>query len=126
MLDSGKPAGNRTWVKKPVVTTIETFERSLSQAAPPVALDLALQALWWAGKGDWDQAHQCVQRDEGNPRCDHVHAFLHRQEGDLGNAQYWYRRAQERLPTDSLAAEWKAISASLLATLPDAPAETAR
>jgi hypothetical protein len=93
---------------------IEAFEESLSQATPPEALDLALLALWWAGKGDWDRAHQFVQQAEGTPRCDLVHAFLHRQEGDLGNATYWYRRAGEPVPAVPLSAEWKAIAARLL------------
>jgi hypothetical protein len=102
------------------MTAIELFESSLSQSAPPETLDLALEALWWAGKGDWDRAHHCVQQAEGTPRCDHVHAFLHRQEGDLGNAGYWYRRAGRPVPTESLTAEWKAITERLLAASPTA------
>jgi hypothetical protein len=97
------------------MTTIDAFEDSLGQATPPETLDLALQALWWAGKGNWDRAHQCVQQAEGTPRCDHVHAFLHRQEGDLGNASYWYRRAGQPVSTDPLTAEWKAIAVRLIA-----------
>jgi hypothetical protein len=96
------------------MTTIDAFESSLSQPVPPETLDLALQALWWAGKGDWDRAHACVQKAEGTPRCDHAHAFLHCQEGDLDNALYWYRRAGQPVPTESLAAEWRAITVRLL------------
>ena len=102
------------------MTTIEAFEASLHQAEPPKTLDLALQALWWAGKGNWDRAHSCVQQAEGTPRCDHVHAYLHRQEGDLGNASYWYRRAGQPVPGEPLEAEWKAISLRLLRTMPEA------
>ncbi len=94
------------------------FEASLSEAAPPEGLDLALQALWWAGKGEWERAHGRVQQDEGDPRCDHVHAFLHRQEGDLGNARYWYRRAGQPVPDEPSAAEWKAIAETLLVGVP--------
>jgi hypothetical protein len=97
------------------MTTIEAFEDSLGQPVPPETLDLALEALWWAGKGDWDRAHRCVQQAEGTPRCDHVHAFLHRQEGDLGNAGYWYRRAGHPMSTEPLTAEWKAIAVRLIA-----------
>jgi hypothetical protein len=97
-----------------MVATIELFESSLAEASPPDGYDLALQALWWAGKGDWNRAHECVQQDEGNPRCDHVHAFLHRQEGDLGNARYWYRRAGQHEGTGPLPDEWKAILGQLL------------
>ena len=97
---------------------IDVFKSSLSDAAPPETLDLALQALWWAGKGDWDRAHHCVQQAEGTPRCDHVHAYLHRQEGDLGNAMYWYRRAGQPAATGALTAEWKVITERLLAAAP--------
>jgi hypothetical protein len=93
----------------------DEFDGSLAVEAPPPGLDLALTALWWAGKGAWDNAHGFVQQDEGNPRCDHVHAFLHRQEGDLDNARYWYRRAVQPVPTCSLDEEWKAIARQLLA-----------
>jgi len=94
--------------------TIEAFEGSLSEAIPPPGLDLALQALWWAAKGDWDRAHGCAQQQEGDPRCDRVHAFLHRQEGDIGNARYWYRRADETMPATTLDEEWKAVTARFL------------
>jgi hypothetical protein len=94
--------------------TKEAFQHSLADAAPPAGLDLALQALWWAGKGDWSRAHGCAQQQEGNPRCDQVHAYLHREEGDLGNAGYWYRRAGQDFPTVSLQEEWAAIAARLL------------
>ena len=51
-----------------------------------------LAALWWAAKGNWDEAHKIVQ-DEETADAAWVHAYLHRVEGDLGNAGYWYRRA---------------------------------
>lgn len=94
--------------------TKEAFQHSLSDAAPPAELDLALQALWWAGKGDWNRAHGCAQQQEGDPRCDYVHAYLHREEGDLGNARYWYRRAGQDFPSVPLQEEWAAIAARLL------------
>ncbi|MBW4022510.1 MAG: hypothetical protein HIU92_05105 [Proteobacteria bacterium] len=93
----------------------DEYEASLVEAVPPEGLDLALTGLWWAGKGEWDRAHGFVQRDEGNPRCDIVHALLHRQEGDLGNAAYWYRRAGEPVAKEPILEEWKAIAARLLA-----------
>ena len=92
----------------------EAFRTTLDQPAPPAEADLALQALWWAGKGEWDRAHACAQQDEGNPRCDLVHAHLHRVEGDPANASYWYRRAGRDLPTVSLPQEWTAIAGELL------------
>lgn len=94
--------------------TVEAFEHSLSNPAPPGEASLAMQALWWAGKGEWDRAHQCAQQGEGEPDCDLVHAYLHRQEGDVANARYWYRRVGRSLPAVSLHEEWKAVAAHLL------------
>lgn len=92
---------------------VEAFRRTLPDPAPAPA-SLAVQALWWAGKGDWERAHNCAQQQEGDPACDLVHAHLHRQEGDLENARYWYRRAGRTLPALSLPDEWSAIAAELL------------
>lgn len=94
--------------------TPDLFKQTFAAATPPVS-NLALQALWWAGKGDWERAHQCAQQQEGDPACDWVHAYLHRVEGDLGNAGYWYRRAGKPAAAGPLAAEWDAIAATLLA-----------
>ncbi len=94
---------------------LEEFRRSLADDAPPDGLDLALQGIWWAGKGEWNRAHGCVQQDEGEPGCDLVHAHLHRLEGDLANAGYWYRRAGRAPATISPDEEWAATAAELLA-----------
>jgi hypothetical protein len=89
------------------------FKRSLAKTKPPADLAPALAALWWAGKEKWDQAHGIVM-DEGGEDCAWVHAYLHRVEGDLGNARYWYRRAQRPVTGKPLAAEWEAIAETLL------------
>ena len=81
---------------------------------PPAGLSPPLVALWQACKGDWDSAHQTVQSEETREAC-WVHAHLHRIEGDLKNAAYWYRRAGMPAAEGSLAAEWDAIAAALLA-----------
>ncbi len=94
--------------------TLDRYRHSLSGATPPENLDLALQALWWASKGDWDRAHGCAQQREGDPDCDWVHAHLHRVEGDSSNAAYWYRRAGQPVATTPLGEEWAAIAAALL------------
>ena len=96
------------------MTTIETFRASVSAAAPPADVGPALQALWWARRGDWDRAHQCVQQHEGEPDCDWVHAHLHRQEGDLRNAGGWYRRAGKDMPAGPLQEEWDQLTTELL------------
>ena len=97
------------------MTEIDAFRRSTTAATPAAELSPALQALWWVRRGDWDRAHGCVQQHEGEPECDLVHAHLHRQEGDLGNARHWYRQVGQSLPTVSLETEWDAIAADLLA-----------
>jgi hypothetical protein len=94
--------------------TVTEFRHSLSGAAPPSGSSLALQGLWWAGKGDWAQAHGCAQQQEGDPGCDRVHAHLHRQEGDLANARYWYRRAGQPVAENALQDEWNDIAQALL------------
>jgi hypothetical protein len=89
------------------------FNTSLGGRSPPGGLSPALTALWWAGKDDWDSAHRIVM-DEADADCAWVHAYLHRAEGDLGNAGYWYRQAGRKPATGELAAEWAAIVATLL------------
>lgn len=95
------------------MTTLSDFRATLTEAAP-VAADPAVQGLWWAAKGAWDRAHECVQQHEGTPRCDLVHAYLHRVEGDEVNAAYWYRRAGRAPSSLPLTAEWDAIATELL------------
>jgi hypothetical protein len=51
------------------------------------------RAVELAVAGSWDEAHAIVQRDEADPTAAWIHAVLHKIEGDLGNARYWYRRA---------------------------------
>ncbi|CAN5751434.1 hypothetical protein BH11PSE3_BH11PSE3_23820 [soil metagenome] len=97
------------------MSTIDAFRGSITAAQPPADASPALQGLWWMAKGDWDRAHQCVQGHEGQADCDWVHAHLHRQEGDLSNANYWYRRAAQPLATVSLPDEWTAIAGALIA-----------
>ena len=89
------------------------FKASIAGAAPAPNLDAPLAGLWWAAKGNWDQAHKLVQ-DESTPEAAWVHAYLHRVEGDLGNAGYWYRRAGRPAADDAVEAEWERIAATLL------------
>ena len=89
------------------------FKASLSGAAPAPQLDAPLAALWWAAKGEWDQAHKIVQ-DEPTADAAWVHAYLHRVEGDTGNAGYWYRRAARPVAAGSLETEWERMVSALL------------
>ncbi len=93
---------------------LQAFRRSVEQdEAAPNALSRALQALWWDARGDWARAHELAQAQE-DAEGDLVHAYLHRKEGDLGNAGYWYRRAGRARPSTSLSEEWEAIVTELL------------
>ena len=92
--------------------TTDEFRASLSAADPP-AVSTALRALWYDARGDWNAAHAAAQAIEDATGA-WVHAYLHRKEGDLPNAAYWYRRAEQPVATDSLPAEWERIVAALL------------
>jgi hypothetical protein len=94
--------------------TLEEFRDSLAHDEPPRQLNPALAALWWDAKNNWKQAHEAAGQDEG-PAAAWVHAYLHRKEGDLANAGYWYRRADKTPATNPLEHEWQEIVASLLA-----------
>ena len=92
---------------------LETLRLSLAHADPPAGLAAPLQALWFAAKGDWHRAHHTVQSDESAAAA-WVHAYLHRVEGDLSNARYWYQRAERGPATVTLDDEWSDIAMTLL------------
>jgi len=98
--------------------TPSAFKRSLANKQPPPGLAAPLKALWWSGNGDWAKAHAVVI-NEDDADCAWVHAYLHRVEGDLDNARYWYRQARRKPATGALDAEWAAIAAALLETTRD-------
>src|ERR1043166_6210021 len=96
--------------------SLEEFQQSIGRdAAPPASLSLPAQALWHDARGDWDRAHQCAQDDHGRDGS-WEHAYLHRKEGDLGNAGYWYARAARKMPAQSvtLETEWAELARALL------------
>ena len=96
-----------------MIMDVATLEASLKQATPPSGLPRTVEALWYERRGDWDRAHKIVQ-DEASTDAAWVHAYLHRVEGDLGNAGYWYRQAGQPVAKDSLEAEWERIVSALL------------
>jgi hypothetical protein len=96
-----------------VVVSIADFRASVAGAAPAPSLAPPLAALWWAAKGKWDTAHRLVQ-DESTRDAAWVHAYLHRVEGDVGNAGYWYRQAGQPVATDALEVEWERIASALI------------
>ena len=94
--------------------TLDDFRATLERDAPPDVAPL-LRALWHDAKGDWERAHAIAQ-DVDDERGAWVHAYLHRKEGDEGNAGYWYRRARRPHSSVPLEEEWNEIAAALLAT----------
>ena len=94
--------------------TVDEFAKTTEGDEPPPGLSLPMQALWWDRKGDWDKAHSCAQ-DSHDSDGSWVHAYLHRVEGDLSNAGYWYRRAGRPAHSGELSVEWGEIVGQLLA-----------
>ena len=94
--------------------TIDDFKASLAQDTPPKGLSKELQALWHDGKGDWHQSHEIAQEVNTPAHC-LIHAYLHRKEGDNWNANYWYNKANRKMPQVSLAEEWENIAREMLA-----------
>jgi hypothetical protein len=92
--------------------TLEQFKQSLTKPQPP-ALPPVLEAMWHDGKEDWEQAHNIAQEIH-NQEGSWIHAYLHRKEGDNGNALYWYQRAGKKMPGVSLQEEWEGIVKALL------------
>jgi hypothetical protein len=97
--------------------TLDELKRSVSRKSPPSGLPTAVAALWWAAKDDWNRAHELVM-DEPDQDAAWVHAYLHRVEGDLANAGYWYRQAGRRPASGALETEWDDIAATLLRAFP--------
>lgn len=95
------------------MTAIE-FRESVRGQIPPEGLTAPLAALWWDAKGDWTEAHSMVDELETKEGMA-VHAYLHRKEGSLSNADYWYARAGRTFHRAALDDEWEALVAGLLA-----------
>lgn len=92
----------------------EEFKDKAKAGEPaPEGLAEPLVGLWNDAAGNWKKAHEVVQEAQG-PDAAWVHAYLHRKEGDLGNARYWYRRASRPEFSGSLAEEWEHIVRELL------------
>ena len=94
--------------------TFEEFQKSTLQSLPPSDLESLLLALWEDARDNWDRAHEIAQ-EISNWKGSWVHAYLHRKEGDLGNASYWYSRAGKARSHLSLEEEWEEIARALLA-----------
>lgn len=88
--------------------TLTEFKSTLYDCEPDPGLSVQLKSLWYDAKGDWHKAHAQVDHLDDRESA-WVHAYLHRKEGDISNADYWYRRAGQRRPAVSLQEEWTAL-----------------
>lgn len=92
---------------------LEQFRASLAEDSPPTVLSVPLSALWWDARGDWARAHSLVDELESTDGMA-VHAYLHRKEGSVSNAEYWYQRSGRAFHRPSLDAEWTVLVEALL------------
>lgn len=90
------------------MNALAKFKDSLSEPQVPAGLSVLLQALWYDAKGDWKTAHDLIDQLQ-DKNAAHLHAYLHRKEGDNWNADYWYNRAGEKRPQISLEEEWQKL-----------------
>ncbi len=95
--------------------TLDEYLASIKNDQPSSELSATLTSLWWDKKGDWDRAHAIAQ-EIPTPPGSAVHAYLHREEGVLWNADYWYSRAGRMRPDIPLEAEWKQLVEEMLAS----------
>jgi hypothetical protein len=94
--------------------TFDQFNETVASEQPPGDLSETLVSLWWDKKGDWDRAHSIAQQIP-TVQGSAVHAYLHRKEGVIWNADYWYRRAERERPDTPLEVEWRALVEEMLA-----------
>ena len=88
--------------------TLKTFIEGIEANEPPNGISVQIKALWYDGKGDWHKAHSLVdQLNDSSSAL--IHAYLHRKEGDIWNADYWYSRAKSSRPDVTLDEEWETL-----------------
>lgn len=90
------------------MANIQNFKQSVSDGKLPSDLTPHLLALWYDGRGDWKKAHDQIDHLE-DKASSHVHAYLHRKEGDIWNADYWYRKSGFSRPDVTLEQEWEQL-----------------
>lgn len=92
---------------------LTALKESLSADSPPSGTSVYVKALWQDAKNNWNEAHELIQ-DVHDKNGAWVHAYLHRKEGDIWNADYWYTRAGRNRPSVSLQQEWEQIVNALI------------
>ena len=96
-----------------IMMTVPEFIDTTRSPEPPAGLSTHLQSLWWAKKGNWEKAHDLIQDGTDGGSC-WIHAWLHRAEGDQGNASYWYLKAGKKKPVMPLDEEWLQLASHFL------------
>ena len=89
------------------------LKETLVNNAPPANVSVYVKALWYDAKNNWNKAHELIQ-DVSDKNASWIHAYLHRKEGDTGNADYWYAKAGKKRPSAALHEEWEQIVTVLL------------
>ncbi len=93
---------------------LEEFHHSLTEESPPLGIDALLLALWYDAKGDWEKSHDIISEIDTKDAA-LIHAYLHRKEGDLWNADYWYRIACTKRKDISMEEERDSLVAGFIA-----------
>jgi hypothetical protein len=96
--------------------TFQDFKNTLHQKSPPSEISPLLKALWFDAHGEWGKAHDVAQ-EVNTPEGSWIHAYLHRKEGDRSNSQYWYHRANKKMPVYTLEQEWEELVTEFLIAL---------
>ena len=93
------------------MTTIDGFRNSVSAADAAGRCRPCAAGAVVAAQGRLERGPQVRARaTRAQADCDWVHAHLHRQEGDLSNAGYWYRHAGKPVATCTLQEEWEQVT----------------
>ncbi len=98
-----------------MMNATELAKSAANDSQPPNGLSTVAECLWLARAGKWDAAHDLCQ-DVTGAAGSWIHAWLHREEGDIPNAGYWYSRADREMPPQNLSLEdeWMNIANELL------------
>ena len=82
----------------------DDFIKLTKESKPSDKLSGIHLAIWYAVKDNWDMAHKIIQ-DINTETASWIHAYLHRVEGDIDNAKYWYNCSRKEPCTESLKSE---------------------
>ncbi|TDQ31637.1 hypothetical protein [Zeaxanthinibacter enoshimensis] len=96
-----------------VPKTLEEFKKSLDSDLPVNSWPLALKAMWWDFKNNWEKSHDIAQ-ELNTEMGSWIHGYLHRKEGDRFNANYWYGRIGKPYPSESLQEEQDRLVKTIL------------